>query len=59
MATASITLFIHPYKFDEKSNKITAIPQLLNCAWNWVTIDAMGCQKDIAEEIVSLEADYL
>jgi len=24
-----------------------------------VTIDAMGCQKDIAKEIVSLEADYL
>jgi len=24
-----------------------------------VTIDAMGCQKDIAQEIVSFEADYL
>jgi len=48
-------------KVDEKSNEITAIPQLLKlldirgCI---VTLDAMGCQKDIAEDIVSKGADY-
>lgn len=45
-----------------KSNEITAIPELLNslaikgCI---VTIDAMGCQKDIAEQIVKQKGDYL
>ena len=40
-------------KTDEKSNEITAIPELIDllelkgCI---VTIDAMGCQKDIAEK---------
>lgn len=49
-------------KVDEKSNEITAIPRLLEvlvlegCL---VTIDAMGCQKDIAEKIVSKKADYI
>jgi predicted transposase YbfD/YdcC len=47
---------------DEKSNEITAIPALLNmltlkgCI---VTIDAMGCQKSIAETIVNRDADYV
>jgi predicted transposase YbfD/YdcC len=45
-----------------KSNEITAIPELLNlldikgCT---VTIDAMGCQTDIASKIIEKEADYL
>jgi len=49
-------------KVDEKSNEITAIPRLLEvlalkgCI---VTIDAMGCQRDIAEKIISKEADYI
>jgi predicted transposase YbfD/YdcC len=49
-------------KVDEKSNEITAIPQLLEaldlkgCI---VTIDAMGCQRDIAQQIVDQEGDYL
>jgi predicted transposase YbfD/YdcC len=49
-------------KVDEKSNEITAIPRLLEllvikgCI---VTIDAMGCQKDIAAKIVDRQADYL
>lgn len=49
-------------KTDEKSNEITAIPELLN----WldirgaiVTVDAMGCQKAIAEKIVNRGGDYL
>ena len=47
---------------DEKSNEITAIPQLLDLLDTkgaFVTIDAIGCQKDIAEKIIECEADYL
>ena len=49
-------------KTDEKSNEIAAIPQLLKmldingCI---VTIDAMGCQKNIAKQIIDQEADYV
>lgn len=49
-------------KVDEKSNEITAIPLLLaaldldRCI---VTIDAMGCQTAIAEQIVKQEGDYV
>lgn len=49
-------------KVDDKSNEITAIPQLLrlldvrDCV---VTIDAMGCQKDIAQTIRDQKADYV
>ena len=48
--------------FKEKSNEITAIPELLEllelkgCI---ITIDAMGCQKKIAQDIIKKEADYL
>jgi predicted transposase YbfD/YdcC len=46
----------------EKSNEITAIPkllQLLDLHGALVTIDAMGCQRDIAEQIVEQQADYV
>ena len=46
----------------EKSNEITAVPillELLELKGCIVTIDAMGCQKDIAEKIVDAEADYV
>lgn len=49
-------------KSDQKSNEITAIPELLDllvikgCI---ITIDAIGCQTDIAEKIVEMEADYI
>ncbi|HGE6108375.1 TPA: ISAs1-like element IS1358 family transposase [Vibrio cholerae] len=49
-------------KVDSKSNEITAIPKLLDlldvkgCL---ITIDAMGCQKKIAQKIRDKEADYL
>ena len=49
-------------KVDEKSNEITAIPkllQLLELSGCIVTIDAMGCQKEIAREIIEAQADYL
>ena len=46
---------------DEKSNEITAIPallELLEIQGGLVTIDAMGCQTAIAEQIVDQKADY-
>lgn len=49
-------------KTENKSNEITAIPKLLdllNIKGATVTIDAMGCQKDIAAKIVSKGADYM
>jgi hypothetical protein len=47
---------------DAKSNEITAIPELLktlDIAGAIVTIDAMGCQKEIARQIRRRKADYL
>ena len=55
-------LTIGQVKVEDKSNEITAIPELLNildvkgCI---ITIDAMGCQKKIAKEIIKSEADYV
>jgi len=49
-------------KVDEKSNEITAIPELLDvlevegCV---VSIDAIGCQTEIAEKIIQQQADYM
>jgi predicted transposase YbfD/YdcC len=46
---------------DAKSNEITAIPKLLKLieiSGALVTIDAMGCQTEIAAEIVNSGADY-
>jgi predicted transposase YbfD/YdcC len=47
---------------DEKSNEITAIPELLRLLDVYgalVTIDAMGCQKEIADSIRQGEGDYV
>lgn len=47
---------------DEKSNEITAIPELLRLlelSGCIVSIDAMGCQKQIAKSIVDKGADYV
>lgn len=47
---------------DEKSNEITAIPELLDLLaikGAIVTIDAMGCQKKIAGKIIAKGADYV
>jgi len=46
----------------EKSNEIAAIPKLLHAlelAGTVVTIDAMGCQREIAALIVEKKADYV
>lgn len=56
-------LILGQVKTDEKSNEITAIPELLDLLFikgTIVTIDAMGCQKDIARKIVTEnKADYV
>ena len=55
-------LVLGQVKVDDKSNEITAIPELLNMLMvkgRVVTIDAMGCQKAIAENIVTNSADYV
>jgi len=49
-------------KVQDKSNEITAIPMLLDAlliSGSIVTIDAMGCQVEIAKKILSKDADYL
>jgi predicted transposase YbfD/YdcC len=49
-------------KVSEKSNEITAIPELLallDVAGCIVTIDAMGCQKEIARLIIAESGDYV
>lgn len=55
-------LVLGQLKVNEKSNEITAIPQLLqmlDVSGCIVTVDALGCQPEIAETIVSQEADYV
>ncbi len=55
-------LVLGQVKVDDKSNEITAVPELLQvlelkgCI---VTIDAMGCQRKIAEKIIDCGADYV
>jgi len=47
---------------EEKSNEITAIPQLLtllDIRGATITVDAMGCQRAIAEQVIDQGADYL
>ena len=57
--SARLATALAEIKVAEKSNEITAIPELLKllvlegCI---ITIDAMGCQKKIAKEIVARKA---
>ncbi len=58
----SNNLVLGQLKVDEKSNEITAVPELLRVlelAGCIVTVDAMGCQKKIAKEIIEADADYV
>ncbi len=55
-------LVLGQIKVDDKSNEITAIPQLLKAldvSGCIVTIDALGCQTEIAETIIDQDADYV
>lgn len=59
---SEVRLTLGQVAVDEKSNEITAIPKLLEMleiAGALVTIDAMGCQKEIAATIRSQQADYV
>lgn len=58
----SNSLVLGQLKVADKSNEITALPQLLRVlelSGCIVTIDAMGCQKKIAKEITEADADYV
>jgi predicted transposase YbfD/YdcC len=55
-------LVLGQWKVADKSNEITAVPELLRAlelSGCIVTIDAMGCQKKIAQEIIESDADYV
>lgn len=55
-------IVIGQIKTDEKSNEITAIPELLkllDISGCIVTTDAMGCQKEIVKAIVDKKSDYV
>src|ERR1700678_451798 len=55
-------LVLGQWKVADKSNEITAVPALLRVlelSGCIVTIDAMGCQKKIAKEIIESDADYV
>lgn len=55
-------LVLGQLKVADKSNEITAVPQLLRVlelSGCIVTLDAMGCQKQIAREIIEADADYV
>ncbi len=49
-------------KVAEKSNEISAIPKLLevlDVEGSIITIDAIGCQRDIVEKAIDRKADYI
>ena len=55
-------LVLAQFKVDDKSNEITALPELLamlNLHGSVVTIDAMGCQVEIARQVVAQGGDYV
>ena len=55
-------LMLGQVKVADKSNEIVAIPKLLDLLaieGAIVTIDAIGCQRDIAEKILTMKADYV
>lgn len=55
-------LAIAQRRVEQKSNEITAIPELLkqlDLTGSIVSIDAMGCQKNVADQIATAQATYL
>src|SRR6218665_728725 len=60
--SSTVALTLGQVRTADKSNEITAIPELLQALdirGSTITIDAMGCQHDIAEQIVRRGADYV
>ena len=59
---SEVRLVLAQTKVSDKSNEITAIPELLDLLdihGAIVTIDAMGCQREIAGKIIESKADYV
>lgn len=59
---SSKRILLGQVKVEQKSNEITAIPKLLETIeikGCMITIDAMGCQKAVANQIVQQEGDYI
>lgn len=59
---SNLSITLGQRKTEEKSNEITAIPELLamlELTGSIVTIDSMGCQTDIAEAIIAKDAHYV
>lgn len=59
---ASNSLVLGQIQVPDKTNEITAVPQLLRAlelSGCIVTLDAMGCQKEIAREIIEADAGYV
>ena len=59
---ASNAIVLAQFKVDDKTNEITALPELLamlNLHGRVVTIDAMGCQVEIAQQIVHQGGNYV
>ncbi len=59
---SELNLVLGQVKTAEKSNEITAIPELielLDIAGAIITIDAMGCQKNIIEKIIEADGEYV
>jgi predicted transposase YbfD/YdcC len=55
-------LLLGQRKVDDKSNEITAVPELLKTLFIKgciITVDALNCQKDIAQTIIDSQADYV
>lgn len=60
--STNVSLVLGQVHVKEKSNEITAIPDLidlLDINGCLITIDAMGCQKNIANKIITNKGDYL
>jgi predicted transposase YbfD/YdcC len=60
--SSSHQLVLGQKKVNKKSNEVTAIPallELLEIAGSIITIDALGCQKEIAALIIKKKGDYL
>jgi predicted transposase YbfD/YdcC len=56
------SMVLGQFKVNDKSNEITAIPkllELLDIKGSIITIDAMGCQKEIAKKIINEDANYI
>ena len=59
---SNVRLVMGQKKVNSKTNEITEIPKLLDLLFikdSIITIDAMGCQKEIANKIIEKKANYI